>query len=123
MEDNVQEFNQKEYDEAVEQSKEYDHSVFTLKLKKPFEWEGKTYEELHFDFEKLTGEDSLNVEDELQAKGIMVMVPTFSGQYLIRIAAKACVEHLGSDAFKRLPLPAMNRIRNQTRNFMLSSEQ
>ena len=116
-------FDQKEFDEAVKQAKADNASAYTHVFKKPFLYDGKEYKELHFDFDKLTGEDSLNVEDELAAQGIMVMVPTFSGQYLIRIAARACQEPIGSDAFKRMRIADMNRIRTKTRNFMLDSEQ
>lgn len=123
MEDNVVNFNQKEYEKAQEQAKENTSSTRTLKLKKPFTWEGKEYTEIHFDFDKLTGEDSLNVEDELQAKGITLIVPTFNGHYLLGIASHACVEHLGADAFKRMRISDMNAIRSMTRNFMLNSEQ
>lgn len=32
---------------------------YTLKLKKPFTYEGQTFDELNFDFEGLTGDDAL----------------------------------------------------------------
>lgn len=116
-------FDQKEYDEAVAQAKADNASVYTHVFKKPFVYDGKEYSKLHFDFDKLTGADSLNVEDELSAQGIMVMVPTFSGQFLIRIAARACQEKIGVDGFLRMRIADMNRIRTKTRNFMLDSEQ
>ena len=57
-----------EYAAAEAQAKE---SVgnYTLKLKKPFTYEGQTFDELNFDFEGLTGDDALAIEDELQAIG------------------------------------------------------
>ena len=47
-----------EYAAAEAQAKE---SVgnYTLKLKKPFTFEGQTFDELNFDFEGLTGDDAL----------------------------------------------------------------
>ena len=64
-------------------------SAYVHKLKKPFTFEGCTIEELSFDFDRLTGNDSLAIEDELQSMNKPVIVPTFSGQYLIRMAASS----------------------------------
>ena len=65
-----------EYAAAEAQAKE---SVgnYTLKLKKPFTFEGQTFDELNFDFEGLTGDDALAIEDELQAIGKPTISPTF----------------------------------------------
>ena len=78
-----------EYAAAEAQAKE---SVgnYTLKLKRPFTYEGQTFDELNFDFEGLTGDDALAIEDELQAIGKPTISPTFSGQFLVRMAARAC---------------------------------
>jgi len=96
---------------------------FVYKFKKPFTYNGKTYEELTFDYESLTGKDSLAVESELESKGIMVIVPSFSSAYLLRIAARACTNHIGTDVLEALPLKVYNRIRSKTRNFLMGSEQ
>ena len=64
--------------------------TYTHKFRKPFEYQGKTYNELTFEWGKLTGKDGLAIENELQQLGKAVIVPTFSGEYLIRIAARAC---------------------------------
>ena len=75
-----------EYAAAEAQAKE---SVgnYTLKLKRPFTYEGQTFDELNFDFEGLTGDDALAIEDEPQAIGKPTISPTFSGQFLVRMAA------------------------------------
>ncbi len=112
-----------EFDEALTESTTDSTATYIHHFKRPFEYQGKKYNELTFDFENLTGSDSLNVEAELQAKGIMVMVPTFSGPYLIRIAARACKEQIGSDAIEQMRIADYNRIRSKARNFLLSSEQ
>ena len=82
-----------EYAAAEAQAKE---SVgnYTLKLKRPFTYEGQTFDELNFDFEGLTGDDALAIEDELQAIGKPTISPTFSvapaapsngsGEYAVR---------------------------------------
>ena len=101
-----------EYAAAEAQAKE---SVgnYTLKLKKPFTFEGQTFDELNFDFEGLTGDDALAIEDELQAIGKPTISPTFSGQFLVRMAARACTNtiidasgkprRIGDDALRALP--------------------
>ena len=84
-------------------------SAYVHKLKKPFTFEGCTIEELSFDFDRLTGNDSLAIEDELQAMNKPVIVPTFSGQYLIRMAARACTTTLTTPDGKK---PAHRRGRH-----------
>lgn len=80
--------------ETAAKAEEGNTSAYVHKLKKPFTFEGCTIEELSFDFDRLTGNDSLAIEDELQAMNKPVIVPTFSGQYLIRMAARACTTAL-----------------------------
>ena len=87
---------------------------------KPFTWEGKTYESLTFDFSGLTGEDSLAIENEMLSLGKALIVPEFSGEYLLRMAARACRENIGTDALKHLPMFHYNRIRSRARSFLLS---
>lgn len=96
--------------------------LFTLKFKKPLMYDSVEYDELQFDFDKLTGKDSLAVERELSLRGIQVAVPAFSGEYIIRIAAKACTTPIGYDAFERMSLKDYNRVRGKVRNFLMTSE-
>ena len=42
--------------------------VVVLELKKPLDYEGRTYERLTLDLEHLTGKDSIEVETELMMK-------------------------------------------------------
>ena len=59
-------------------------------LKRPVERMGTTYKELHFDYEKLTGKDSLEVEDEIEkTTHLTVVAPALNLEYLIRISARA----------------------------------
>ena len=98
------------------------NAIYTHKFRTPFLYNGKSYEELRFDWDSLTGRDSLSVEAELQALGIAVVVPAFSGPYMMRIAAKACTEMIGADAFEMMRLSDYNRIRSAVRSFILASE-
>ena len=115
--------NARQVEAALQEANDDGVSVFTHTFKRPFQWEGKTFEQLDFDFTKLSGKDSLAVQNELSSKGIVVAVPTLSGPYLVRIAARACLVPLGVDAFEAMPIADFNRIQAKTRNFLLTSEQ
>ena len=78
--------------------------VFTLHLTRPLEHEGKSYSDLTFDFDSLSGSDSLAIERELQMLGHTVIVANFDSEYLIRVCVKACTEPLGIDALGKLSI-------------------
>lgn len=99
-----------------------DDSLFTVTFRKPVLYNGQQYKSLTFDFDSLTGGDGLSIEAELQANGRMPIVPAFSGEYLIRMAAKACTEPIGHDIFSVMPLREYNSIRSAARNFLLRTE-
>lgn len=115
-------FPQEEFDAAQKQAQSETSGLYTHHFAKPFAYGKKEYTSLTFDFEELTGADSLAVENELQRQGITVIVPTFSGEYLIRIAARACTEEIGCDAFKQMRIADYNKIRSKARSFLLNSE-
>ena len=92
--------------------------VYVHTFKKPFTCQGKTYEKLTFDFGSLTLNDSLAVEDELNALGKGALLPEWNSQYLVRIAAKACTDKIGSDVLMALPISEGRRILTRTRNFI-----
>jgi hypothetical protein len=107
---------------VAEQEAAKSEYVYTHHFRRPFEYQGKTYTELTFDWDKLTGKDGLAIENEMQAIGKAVIVPTFSGEYLVRLAAKACTEPIGSDAFEYMRIGDYNKIRSAARSFLLKSE-
>ena len=113
--------NPKEYAKAKEEASQ-SAGVYVHTFQPPFSYCGKTYDKLTFRFDRLTGADSLAVEDELQALGKAVIVPTFSGQYLTRISARACQERIDFMAFKAMPIRDYNQIRSHARSFFLASE-
>lgn len=114
------------HEEAVERAEAQALSAenaLTIELKKSIEYNGEKYTELKFDFEKLTGKDGLEIENELASLGLPLVIPAFSGEYLIRMAAKACCsEPIGYDFFDIIPLRDFNRIRSAARSFLLKSE-
>lgn len=112
MKREVDEFDMAEQEDA--NSKE----VLTIQLTKPVKHDGEVLAALTFDFGKLTGNDSLKVEAELDRLGLVLLVPAFNGQYLIRIAAKACTTKIDSTVLQRLHINDYNRVRNGTRSFL-----
>jgi len=107
---------------VAEKEAEASTSTYTHKFKRPFIHMGQTYTELRFDWDSLTGQDGLDIEAELQMLGNAVVVPAFSGPYLVRMAAKACTTSIGADAFGLMSLADYNKIRSAARSFLLTSE-
>ncbi len=82
---------------------------------------GKTHEALVFDFSALTGRDGEDIETELQALGVMVFAEEISAPYLTRMAARACTEEVGADAFSLMKLSDRNKIKGAARSFLMAS--
>ena len=109
-----------EMDAAEEAAEQIDSvGVYTHEFKKPFTYEGKTYESLTFNSDALSGADSLAIENEMLALGKALVAPEFSGEYLIRMAAKAA--KISSTVIEAMPLYDYNRIRSRARTFLLRS--
>ena len=122
-EKNIEGIDEEELSAAQAEADREKSTARTVKLKKPLEYEGRTYKELHFDFDRLTGRDSLEVENEIERRtGGTVVVPAINVEYLTCISAKACDEPIGRDALLSLNLGDFNHIRNIARNFMLRSD-
>ncbi len=111
-------------EQKAKEEAERDTAVkFTYKLITPVGYEGKTIKEMRFDFSEITGADSLNIEAELNAQGIVVISPSYQSPYLVRLCARACSEKIDVDLIKRLKLRDYLALRNKARNFLMSSEQ
>ena len=91
--------------------------LYTRVLNRPVVYDGKTYTELTFDFDSLTGGDSLDVEEELMSNGIFMGMKTFDGRYLIRMCARACTADVGYDIFRLMSVKDSNIIQNVARRF------
>ncbi|MGN0444248.1 MAG: hypothetical protein ACI4F5_06520 [Acutalibacteraceae bacterium] len=92
-----------------------------ITLKKPVEYNGETYKELSFDFDKLTGADAIAIEDELQALGKQALIPAYSSPYLIRMAVLACDKPIGDDFFNLVSISDFNIVKNAARSFLLGT--
>lgn len=104
---------------AAETATAGDVGVYTHKFKKPFEYAGKTYEELTFDFERLTGRDMVSIETEMQSQNQYALAPEISRNFQSKMAAKAA--GIGSDVLDAMPLPDFNKITNAARDFLLNT--
>lgn len=111
----------KEEQDAVQ--KNIDSGKRIVILKKPLNVLGTEYKELHFDFDSLTGKDSIAVETEIEmTTHVTVITPALNLEYLIRISVKACQEPISRDDIVNMNLSDFNHIRNIARNFMLRSD-
>lgn len=113
---------EKELQLAKEEAKDAE-GVFVHTFKRSFSYNGRDYDSLTFDFEALTGKDTLDIESELARKGQMVVVPEFNAGYLAAMASKACTEDIGVDGFEYMSLRDFNAIRGAARRFLLGAEQ
>lgn len=107
---------------VVETNEESTIGVVTIPLKTPIEYEGITYEELHFNWDKLTGDDYLSVEKELTARGMTVLMAEFDTNFIMSMAVRACAENIDANFLRKLPLPTYNKIRSKGRSFLLNAE-
>lgn len=94
--------------------------VTTITLGTPMEYNGQTYEEIHLALDDLTGEDSMAVENEIamRKKGTVIF-GALNNDYVMGIAARACKEPIGTDAFLRMKLKDYNKVKEAVRNFLL----
>ncbi len=108
--------------EMLKKDSEKTDGVYIIKLKNPLVYNGTEYTELTFEFNKLTGADAVNIEDELTAKGQNVfMNEVASSVYLMTMASRACKELIPYNALKRLGIVDFNRIKNKARLFLLGA--
>ena len=111
-----------------EQAAQPDPALYTHKLEKPFTYENKTVNELHFDFGTLTGADTLAIEAELNHRMKNLMYPHLSWEFMTLMAVRACTTRDGNGLrvvdeklLKALPMRDYNRIVGAARNFLLGS--
>ena len=96
-----------------------DTGKYTHEFKKPYTYEEKTYTKLEFDFEKLIGDDLVAIENEMAAVGEYALSPEISTSFLYRLAARAA--GVGSDVISHLPIRDFGKIKNKSRDFLIST--
>lgn len=96
---------------------------YTHVFSRPFKYNDNDIAELAFDFSKLTGADSEEIEHECQLIGKAVLLPQYSGPYLIRMAVRACTTTgIGADAFDLMSIVDYNAIKKAARDFLTMRE-
>lgn len=105
--------------DAAEKPAEGGTGVYKHVFKKPFEYAGRTYTELTFNFERLTGRDMVAIETEMQANSEYALASEISLNFQGKLAAKAA--GIGSDVMEAMPLKDFNKITNAARSFLLDS--
>lgn len=90
--------------------------AYVLTLVKPYTYEDRTYDRFVFDFEKLVGDDLINIENEMAAMGEVVLAPETSTSFLTRMAARAA--GVGSDVIAAMPVREFINVKNIAQNFL-----
>lgn len=93
--------------------------AYVHEFKKPYTFEDKTYTKLVFDFEKLIGDDLVAIENEMATVGEYALSPEISTSFLYRLAAKAA--GVGSDVIAHMPIRDFGKIKNKSRDFLIST--
>ncbi len=93
--------------------------TYVLTLAKPYTYEDKTYKELVFDFENLTGMDMISIETEMTTMGEILLSPEISLSFLSRMAARAA--KIGSDVILHLPFREFAKVKNRAQNFLINT--
>lgn len=95
----------------------------------PFRFQGLTFERLDFDWARLTGRDSLAIEEEILIRKRKTVVDAkFSTDYLCGMAVRACTSQSAEGkafsvfAMEALPLGVFQKICGSARNFLIIAE-
>ena len=93
-----------------------------IKLIKTFTHNNKEYKELNLEFEKLTGQDLIDAEENLKRAGINTPLGAadFSRNYLAAVAAKSA--GLPREALLNLSAQDFTNILNQTLIFLSGAD-
>ena len=105
-----------------------DPGTYTHRLKKPFTFDGKTVEEMHFDFDSLTGADTLAISAEMNRRFKNLVLPHLSWEFMTLMAVRACTDRDGKGIrlvneklLQALPMRDYNTIVGKVRDFLLTS--
>lgn len=106
-----------------------DAMIYRHTFAKPFEYQGRTIEELTFDWGAMTGEDHQAIEDDMIRRGQTLVVPAFTGLFLAGMAVRACTDRdengiriVTPELLRALPMRDYQKIYMSARNFLLRSE-
>ena len=112
---------------------EQDIGIYTHHFNEPFTFhcisedsiKDTTVETLTFNWKELTGGDYLDIEDELMMRGKTLVVPAFTGYFLLGMAVRACtlrtangVQAVDARAMKSMPIRDFQEICKRARSFL-----
>lgn len=89
---------------------------YTHIFEKPWTYENVTYEKMEFDFNKLTGDDLIGIEAEMDAEGNPLVIPEWSSCCKIKLASKA--SGISDDVLRKLPLRDFKAICGKVNAFL-----
>lgn len=99
---------------------------YTHTFKRPYTYQGTTLEELTFDWDSLTGNDYIAIENELLRRGKTLVTPEFTIEFLCGMAVRACTRRseegfrvLSVDMMGSMPMREFRTICNRARSFLL----
>lgn len=114
---------------AEEARKEPEPGIYTHAFKKPFQWKGRTFESLTFDWSVLNGRDYLEIENEMTMRGRTLVNAAFSGDFLAGMAARACTERdekgkrvIDTRAITEMSMGDFQTVTRKARGFLLRAE-
>ena len=114
---------------AAEILAQNDVSTYTHTLKNPFTYEGVTYKKLTFNWDSLSGRDSVAIERDLIRRGITTVMAEFTPEYLAAMAARACTYRneedfhtVKAETLYALPMRDFRQICGAARRFLMRSE-
>ena len=103
-----------------------DNGAYTHVFQEPFTYQGRTYEKLTFNWDSLSGRDSVAIERELLSRNITTVMAQFTPEYLASMAARACTYRnddgfrtITTDALYELPILEFRAICDAARRFLL----
>lgn len=106
-----------------------DVRAYTHTFEEPFEYQGRTIMELTFDWGALTGEDHQAIEDDMLRHGQNLVIPAFTGAFLMGMAVRACTDRddngiriVSPELLRALPFRDYQKIYMSARRFLLRSE-
>lgn len=110
----------------AEAKAENNSGTYTHTFAQPFSYEGRTYDKLTFDWNGLSGKDSVEIERGLLRRGVTTVVAEFTPEYLASMAARSCtyrsaegLRTVDIDMLYALPLPEFRAICGAARRFLL----
>lgn len=112
-----------EVDRAAERIKDdlsNSKDVWEITLSNPVLYEGEEIKKLTFNFGKLTGDDAINIEEELRAQNKPIfMNEAASTDYLMAVAVRTCERAVDMRFFRKIKIVDFLRIKSRMRLFLL----